>query len=120
MFTFTKTYNTPSAESLDKLANQVKQIHNQKIEADCKYISNLIAKLLSESLELPNKQTHSVDINPLKLIYWINLDNCVGKKHDPLKQMGELGVKVNVKYDRNASNEIIYDKMNKKIFFYFN
>lgn len=120
MFAFLKTYTTPSAESLENLSNQVKQIQNQKIEADCKYFSNLIAKLLTESIEAPNSQTHSVDINPLKLIYWINLGNCVGKKHDPLKQMEELGVQVHVKYNRNASNEIIYDKINKHMFITYN
>ncbi len=120
MFAFFKTYTTPSAESLDNLSNQVKQIENQKIEADCKYISNLIAKLLTESIESPTAQFHSVNINPLKLIYWINLGNCVGKKYDPLKQMGELGVKVHAQFDRNSSNEIVYDKVNKRMFFSFN
>lgn len=120
MFAFTKTYNTPSAESLDNLSNQVKHIHNQKIESDCEYFSNLIARLLTESLESTTKQINSVDINLSKLKYWINLGNCVGKKHDPLKQMEELGVKVHVKYDRNASNEIIYHKIYKKILIFYN
>lgn len=120
MFGFNKTYTTPSSESLDKLSNQVKQIQNQKIEADCKYISNLIAKLLTESIESPKSRFHSVSINPLKLIYWINLGNCVGKKYDPLKQMGELGVRVHAQFNINSSNEIVYDKINKRMFFSFN
>ena len=55
MFSFTKTYNTPSIEQLDALAINVKSKSNERLNSDCAYLLNVFNQTLVESLSSTDK-----------------------------------------------------------------
>lgn len=117
MFSFTKTYNTPSIEQLDALAINVKSKSNERLNSDCAYLLNVFNQTLVESLSSTDKTYHSVDIDASKLNNYIKVTECANTQYDIISTMNNAGVKVE---QRNWSSikYTFYNKINKTLNLY--
>lgn len=93
MFPNNKTYDTPTADQIEALANDVKTKSNERLNADCEYLLNVFNQTLTESFKDPSKINHSVDIDVDKLNnYYTKITDCNGTPFDIVKQMKTVGV----------------------------
>ncbi len=119
MFFKDKTYETPSAAQLDKLATDVKSKSNEKLNADCAYLLNAFNQTLTESFNSPDKITHSVDIDGSKLNNYIKITECAGTPYDIPAKMTTAGVTVSQgEYTSGSLKYTYYNKINKTLNLY--
>lgn len=116
MLSNTQTYETPSADQLDKLATDVKTKSNERLNLDCAYLLNVFNQTLTESFKSPDKINHSVDIDVSKLNKYIRISDCAGTPNDILAQMKTAGVKVNQnEYTTCRLKYTLYNKIDKTL-----
>ncbi len=111
------TYNTPTAEQLNKLSQNCNRKYDERLESDCKYLLNTMNKVLNESLDTEESFTHSVKLNRDKFnSTFVRLEDCSNTKYNIIQEMKNVGVsleKINSLYVSAPS--ICYRKISKKM-----
>ncbi len=112
------TYNTPTAEQLDKLSRDVNRRADERLESDCKYLLNSMNRVLTESLNTTESFSHSVNIDTNKLnSRFMKLEDCTDTKYNIIQEMKNVGVnvgKTNSFYGSSGAS-IHYRKITKSI-----